>query len=61
MPLVFVHKYKYSHDAMRKRARRYCKDQKIKLILKNSDGFLYDVPCEYFEIVKTGKSKRCSK
>jgi hypothetical protein len=38
---VFVHRYKWSHDKKRKKYRRLLKENKVKLLLQNKDGWLY--------------------
>lgn len=41
---VFVHRYKDSHSKRRKVLRRKLKEGKVTLILKNKDGWLYEIP-----------------
>ena len=38
---LFVHKYKYSHEKLRQKARRLCKDGKLELVEQTKDGFYY--------------------
>lgn len=40
---LFVHKYKYSHEKLRQKARRLCKDGKLELVEQTKDGFYYKV------------------
>ena len=39
----FVHRYRWSHEDRRKLFRRALKDGKVKILLKNRDGWLYQV------------------
>ena len=47
MPKVFVHRYKWSHDKRRRILRQALKHDKVKLVLKNKDGWLYEVPNDF--------------
>lgn len=47
MKLMFVHKYKWSHEARRKKLRRALKENKIILLQRTKDGFLYEVPKDF--------------
>lgn len=38
---IFVHKYSYSHESLRKKTRRMCKDGLLKMKDQNKDGFFY--------------------
>lgn len=41
MKMVFVHRYKYSHQELRKKYRRLRKEGKVTLIEESPVGFLY--------------------
>lgn len=41
---LFVHKYSYSHEKLRKKARRMCKDGLLVLKEQSRDGFYYVLP-----------------
>lgn len=41
---LFVHKYSYSHEKLRKKARRMCKDGLLVLKEYRKDGFYYVLP-----------------
>lgn len=38
---IFVSKYSYSHESLRKKTRRMCKDGLLKMKDQNKDGFFY--------------------
>ena len=39
--IIFVHKYKWSHDKKRKKYKKLLKNNKVKLLQKKKDGWLY--------------------
>lgn len=47
MKKVFVHRYKWSHSALRKRFRRYLKQEKVIKLETVKDGWLYGVKPEW--------------
>lgn len=47
MRRVFVHRYKYSHDARRQQLRRAAKKGLVRVIDAGPDGWLYEVPEDY--------------
>ena len=38
---LFVSKYSYSHEKLRQKARRLCKDGKLELVEQTREGFYY--------------------
>lgn len=52
MPLIFVHRYRWSHDSLRRRARKLLKLGQIRLKQQNSDGWLYAGPADSIRQLK---------
>jgi len=44
MKLVFVHRFRWSHDDKRREYRRKLKDGEVKLVARLRDGWLYGIP-----------------
>ena len=40
--MIFVHKYKWSHENKRKKFRKLLKQDKVRLVEKRKDGFYYE-------------------
>lgn len=43
---IFVSKYSYSHESLRKKTRRLCKDGLLVMKDQNKDGFFYVISDE---------------
>lgn len=54
---IFAHRFKWSHENLRRQMRRALKSGRAKLIEVTKDGWLYEVPSD-FKVGKAPKGKR---
>lgn len=47
MRRIFAHRFKYSHDRRRRQLRAALRRGEVKLIERNQDGWLYEVPDDF--------------
>ena len=52
MKLIFVSKYKWSHDKKRKKLRKLHKNNLVSIIKETNDGWLYSIPNTIIKLIK---------